>query len=130
MKSGKVIQLSTQLKEVFCYSVGPFRWSIANSCGVMIKTLKCAPMAELEKSATNVEQVPKPYALVIDEMAMVRKVRREFYLTNMLTNYSSLLYHQAYARRIDIVFDAYRESSKKNAERGHWKVGRLHINPF
>ena len=77
MKSGKVIQLSTQLKEVFCYSVGPFRWSIANSCGVMIKTLKCAPMAELEKSATNVQQVPKPYALVIDEMAMVRKVRNK-----------------------------------------------------
>ena len=71
MKSGKVIQLSTQsnifhriaiiqqtrklkFKEAYCYPLGPALWSIANSSGDMIKTYKSALVAVLEKGATDI----------------------------------------------------------------------------
>ena len=55
----------------------------------MVKTSKSALMAELEKGATDVEQVPRPFAVVINGMAMVRNVRYKG-VTSLLTNYSSL----------------------------------------
>ena len=71
----------------------------------MISTSKSALMTELEKSATNVEQVPRPHAVSL--MGWQWCVKSEI-------------------RCIDIVFDVHREISKKNAERGHKKFGRLH----
>ena len=82
MKSGMVVQFSVQsdifgkiaiiqqtrqldLKEVFCYPLGPVPWSIANSSGDMVKTSKSVLMTELEKGATDVEQVPRPFAVVV-----------------------------------------------------------------
>ena len=47
------------LKEIFCYPLGPVSWSITYSSGDMVKTSKSALMAELQKGATNVEQVPR-----------------------------------------------------------------------
>ena len=126
-----IIQQSrnVNLKEVFCYPLWPVPWSIAFGSGDMIKTSKSVPMTELEKGATDADQVPRPFAVIIDGMAMVRKVRNkgvtfdEF--ADELLKYA--LTSSSDARRIDIVFDVYRETSLKNAERGHRKVGRLHF---
>ena len=73
----------------------------------MIKTSKSALMNELEKGATDVDQVPRPFAVVIDGMAMIRKIRNkgvtfdEF--ADELLKYA--LTSNSGARRIDIVFD-------------------------
>ena len=65
MKSGEVVQFSFQsdifgktvivhqsrnvdLKEFFCYTLGPFPWLTAYGFGDMIKTSKSALMTELE----------------------------------------------------------------------------------
>ena len=91
MKSSKVVQFTSQsdifgkiaiiqqsrnvaLKEVFCYTLGHVPWLIAYGSGDMIKTSKSALMTELEKGATNIDQVPRPFAVVIDGMVMVCKV--------------------------------------------------------
>ena len=60
---------------------------------------------------------------------MVRKVRNKEVTFNKFAD--ELLQHaltsSSDAKRIDIVFDVYRENSIKNAERGHREVGRLHF---
>jgi len=83
MKSGKVVQFSAQsdifgkiaiiqqtrqldLKEMFCYLLGPVPWFIANCSGDMAKTSKSALMAELEKGTTDVEQIQKPFASLME----------------------------------------------------------------
>ena len=68
-----IIQQSrnVDLKEVFCYPLKPVPWPIAHGSGDMIKTSKPTLMTELEKGTTNVDQVPRPFAVVIDGMTMV-----------------------------------------------------------
>ena len=127
IKSGKVVQFSSQsdifgkivinqqsrnvaLKEVFCYPLGPVPWSIAYGSGDMIKTSKSALMTELEKGATDVDQVSRPFAVAIDGMAMVRKVRNK---EVTLDEFADKLLKYAVtsssdARSIDIIFNEYR----------------------
>ena len=94
LRPGKVVQFSSQsdvlgkiaiiqqsrnvdLKEVFCYPLGPVPWSVAYGSDDMIETSKCALMTELEKGATDADQVRRPFMVVIDGMAMVRKARNK-----------------------------------------------------
>ena len=138
MKSYKVVQFSFQsnifgkiaiiqqssnvdLKEVFCYPLEPVPWSIAYGAGDMIKTNKSASITEQGSGVWDLE-------VVNDGMAMVHKVRNkgvtfdEF--VNKLLKYG--LTSSCHARGINIVFDVYRETSTKNALRGHHEVVRLH----
>ena len=63
------------LKEVFCYPLGPIPWSIATSAGELMITSKSALMRELEKGLTRVEMVQMPFAGIIHGMALVRKLK-------------------------------------------------------
>ena len=74
-----IIQQSANvnLKDVFCYPLGPVLWLIAYGSRDMIKTSKSALMTELEKGATDVDQAPRLFAVAIDGMAMVHKVRNK-----------------------------------------------------
>ena len=82
-------------------------------------------MTELQKSATDVDQVPRPS--FIDGMGMVRKVRNNGAMFNEFADelLKYALTSSSDAKRIDIVFDVYPETLIKNAERGHREVGRL-----
>ena len=90
--NGKTVQFSAQsdifgkvaivqqrrdidLKKVFCYPLGPVPWALADATGGMIKTSKSTLTHHLEKGTTNVDEVPKPYGLVIDGMALVRQTQ-------------------------------------------------------
>ena len=81
--NGKVVQFSTQsdifrkialiqqirsldLKEVFCYPLGPVPWSLATSAGELMKTNKATLMHELEKGSTSVDAIQRPFATIID----------------------------------------------------------------
>ena len=116
-----IIQKSrnVDLKEVFCYALRPGPWSIAYGSGDTIKTSK----------PSSFDQVPGPYAVDIDRTALVRKVRNkgvtiEEFADELLKYVST---SSSDARRIDIVFNVYRETLIKNAERGHREVGILHF---
>ena len=143
-KDGKIVQFSTQseifgkiaiiqqtrkldLKQIFCYPLGPVPWSLATSAGELVKTNKSTLMHELEKGPTCVDITPAPVATIIDGMAMVRKMKNagltftEF--ADQLLKFA--VSSNSYSSRIDIVFDVYRKSSIKNAERNHRETGKL-----
>ena len=147
--NGKTVQFSAQsnifgkvaivqqrrdidLKKVFCYPLGPVPWALADATGGMMKTSKSTLMHHLEKGTTNVDEVPKPYGLVIDVMALVRQTQ---YIGLTFNEFADSLLNRALtltsgASRIDIVFDVYRPHSIKNAERGHRSVGKVRLKFF
>ena len=63
------------LKEVFCYPLDPVPWSLAESSGALNKTNKSSLMHHLEKDVALLQHVKKPFAAVIDGMALVRKIK-------------------------------------------------------
>ena len=71
------------LKEVFCYPLGPMPWSLASITGGTVKTNKTTLMHELERGITFVDTIPKPFASAIDGMALVHQ-----------TNYIGLTYNE------------------------------------
>ena len=143
--NGKIVQFSAQsdifgkialiqqtrpldLKEVFCYSLGPVPWSLATSAGELMKTSKATLMHELEKGSTSVDCVQRPYTIIIDGMsALVRKVKHAGHRFDIFADelLRSTLSSSTNASRIDIVFDVYREHSIKNVGRGHTETGEF-----
>ena len=84
-------------------------------------------MHKLERGATLVDKIPKPFASMIDGMVLVR-----------LLNYIGLTYNEFAdnilkflatinfgVSRIDRVFDVYQSDSVKNAERAQCSVGKI-----
>ena len=143
-KEGKIIQFSAQsaifgktaiiqqtpkldLKEIFCFPLGPIPLSLATSTGELIKTSKAALMHEIEKGATCVDAIPSPFATIIEGMAMVRKFKNVGLTFNTFAD--ELLKFPVTSNtsfsRIDILFDVYLESSIKNAKRSHRETGKL-----
>ena len=83
-------------------------------------------MHKLEKGPACADITPAPVATIIDGMAMVRKMKNsgltfaEFADPLLKFTVSS----NSHSSRIDIVFDVYRKSSIKNAERNHRETGK------
>ncbi|MES9881053.1 MAG: hypothetical protein ABW185_09250 [Sedimenticola sp.] len=109
------------MKDVLQHPLGPLPWSLANCDGSPKKTNKAALARHLEKQVSSEELVTSPSATVIDGMALVHKLHgdnntfqetSEQMLTNAFQSGSS-------SDRIDVVFDVYKESSIKQAERDH-----------
>ena len=116
------------LKEVFCYPLGPVPWSLlATSACELMKISKATLMHELEKGSTSVDGVQRPFATIIDGMALVRKCKHAGHTFDSFADelLKSAVSSSIGASRIDIVFDVYREHSIKNTERGHRETGKL-----
>ena len=142
--SSRVIQLSAQsdilgkvsltqqnrnidLKAVFCHPLGHVPWALVTGNGELMKTDKSKLMHELEKGMTSSDSVPKPFVSIFDGMALVRKFSCAGLTYNEFAD-DLLKYAVASSlgsKLMDIVFDVYRESSMKNAERGHRSTGAL-----
>ena len=92
LQNGKEVQFSAQsnifgkialiqqfrpldLKEVFRFPLGPIPWSLAETNGSLNKTTKSSLMHHLEKGVALQQNVKKPFAAIIDGMALVRKVK-------------------------------------------------------
>ena len=115
------------LKQIFCYPFGPVPWSLGTSTGELVKTSKSTLIHKLEKGPTCVDVTLAPVATIIDGMAMARKIKNSG-LT--FTEFADQLLKfvvssTSHSSRIDIVFDVYRKSSIKNAERNHQETGKL-----
>ena len=112
---------------MFCYPLGPVPWSLATSAGELMKTNKATLMHELENGSTSVDAIQRPFATIIDGMALVRKVKHAGHTFDSFTDelLESAVSSSIGASRIDIVFDVYRDHSIKNAERGHRETGTL-----
>ena len=57
---GRIVIMSQQrnieVKEIFCYPLGPIPWALASSMGTLKKTNKAILMPELEKNASRVRK--------------------------------------------------------------------------
>ena len=117
------------LKEVFCFPLGPVPWSLAESDGALSKTTKSSLMHHLEKGVSLQQSVKKPFAAVIDGMALVRKNKPTGHTYDSYADHllSAAIATSSNASRIDIVFDVYRENSIKDAERGNRESGKLEV---
>ena len=84
--------------------------SLGSSASLAKEILKDVPAADV---------IPQPSARIIDGMAMVQKIRGDQKTFAEVTdNMLSMVLHEGTDRqRIDVVFDVYRDSSIKNAEK-------------
>ena len=87
-------------------STGKCRW-------VPRKTNKAALTTELEKNVSPAEAIRTPSTCIIDGMGLVQMMNGN----NKTTVLSVILYMGVQSGRVDVVFDAYRQSSIKDAER-------------
>ena len=95
------------LKNVFQYPLGPYPWSLCGSMGELKKTNKSVLMHFLEKDVDP------------DGMTAVQKIKAS---GKTFSQFSEQLFNTTLAlgkssKRIDVVFDVYKEESIKNAER-------------
>ena len=108
-----------KMRDVLCHPLGPLPWALASSDGSMRKTNKSSLGKELKKNALAVESFPQPCACVIDGMALVQRMKGDHKTFSEAADYllRMVLNEGGNSRRIDVVFDVYRDDSIRNAER-------------
>ena len=107
------------MKEVMKFELGPFPWSLATCDGMLRKTNKASLANNLEKlSLPPDENLQKP-AVMIDAMSLVQKTIANNKTFSQVANsiFSRIMNDGFGCKRIDVVFDVYRELSIKNVER-------------
>ena len=95
--------------------------------GTLKKTSKASLMHKLEGKTNPLELMDGDYTMIVDGMAYVQqaKVKNITYVefaTNLL---QTILSVSKSAKRIDVVFDVYKDQSIKNVERGRRSRGEL-----
>lgn len=109
------------MEKVLKYPLGPLPWSMANCDGSMRKTNKAALARHLEKQASSEENVTLPSATIIDAMSLVQKLEGDNRTFEELSDqlFNRALQSNPISKRVDVVFDIYKEPSIKQAERVH-----------
>eukprot|EP00745_Piridium_sociabile_P027749 TRINITY_DN44663_c0_g1_i3.p1 TRINITY_DN44663_c0_g1~~TRINITY_DN44663_c0_g1_i3.p1 ORF type:complete len:1606 (-),score=395.32 TRINITY_DN44663_c0_g1_i3:590-5317(-) len=107
------------MRDVLKHPLGPLPWSLANIDSSLRKTNKSALAVELEKSVSCAEDIPRPSACVIDGMNLVYRMNGNNKTFAQLAESAlhQVLNEGAHSQRIDVVFDVYRKTSIKDAER-------------
>ena len=78
-------------------------------------------MRELEKSVAPAEVIPEPSATIIDGMSLVQQMKGDDKTFAQLAEsaLAKVLHEGAKSQQIDVVFDVYKETSIKDAERAN-----------
>ena len=118
---------SIDLKSIFCYPLRPLPWSLAEPMGTLKKTSKATLMHKIEGETEPVSNIDGDYALIVDAMAYVQQAKvNELTYSDFATNLlKTILSVGRSAKRIDVVFDVYKDASIKNIERNRRSQGRL-----
>lgn len=106
------------MKIVFTYPLGPLPWSLADPYGLPRKTSKAKLSQQLERRITVTEKYPENATSIFDGMAVLQKLKIPSGATFQVVAervFESVT--STGSRRVDIVFDVYREVSIKNVER-------------
>ena len=112
------------MRLVFKYPLGPLPWALADPYSLPRKTNKAKLAQQLENKVVTEDSYPPDATSIYDEMAVVQKLKPQPGATfsvvaenlfAMLTSNSS--------KRIDIIFDIYKDISIKNAERSERATG-------
>ena len=100
-------------------SNGTLPWALSSVDGSLRKTSKAALAKELQKNVPAAEEIPQPSACVIDGMILVQKLKGDHKKFSDVADslFGMVLHEGVSSKRIDVIFDVYRENSIKNAER-------------
>ena len=111
------------MKYVLEHPLGPIPWSLASSDGSIRKTNKAALGKELEKSSSPAEIIPEDSACIIDAMSVIQKVKGNHNTFSDLadTVFKMVMAEGFHYKRIDMVFDVYRDMSIKNTDRKEYR---------
>ena len=117
---------NVDLKGVFKYPLGPLPWSLSGVVGELRKTNKVAILHQLEKDTTPLSHPPYNHAAIIDGMAAIQKAKARGLTLQQFADdlLQFIISGSRLARRRDIVFDGYRDSLIKNAERVRRSTGK------
>ena len=107
------------MREVLKHPLGPLPWSLANCDGSAKKTNKAALARNLEARVTSDEHTDLPSAAIVDGMGLVYKMQGDNITFSKLSEnlLGTVLQTSASSARVDVVFDRYKPSSIKTAER-------------
>jgi len=107
------------MSDVLAHPMGPLPWALANGDRSLRKTNKAAIARELEKSVSPAEVIPEPSITIIDGMSLVQKMKGNDQTFAQLAEsaLAKVLQEGAKSQRIDVVFDVYKKTSIKDAER-------------
>ena len=114
-----------KMSDVLAHPLGPLPWALASGDGSLRKTNKAALARELERNVSPAEVIPEPSATIIDGMSLVQKLKGNDKTFSQLarTALSHAVHEGGKSRRIDVVFDVYKETSIKDAERANRSAG-------
>ncbi|KAG0697409.1 hypothetical protein GWK47_003028 [Chionoecetes opilio] len=114
-----------KMSDVLAHPLGPLPWALASGDGSLRKTNKAALARELERNVSPAEVIPEPSATIIDGMSLVQKLKGNDNTFSQLagTALSHVVPEGAKSRRIYVVFDVYKETSIKDAERANRSAG-------
>jgi len=106
------------MKVVFTYPLGPLPWSLADPYGLPRKTCKAKLSQQLERQSPVTENYPENATSIFDGMAVLQKMKIPSGATfHLVANRVFELVMSTGSKRVDVVFDVYREVSIKNVER-------------
>lgn len=107
------------MREVLSHPLGPIPWSLASIDGSLKKTTKASLAKDLQKDIPAVDNLPSDNTCIIDGMAMVQKLKPGITTFKEVANIllAMALREGVSSKRVDVVFDDYRETSIKNPER-------------
>ena len=106
------------MKVVFAYPLGPLPWPLADPYGLPRKTSKAKLSQQLERRITVAEKYPENATSIFDGMAVLEKLKIPSGATFLVVAERVFeLVTSTGSRRVDVVFDVYREVSIKNVER-------------
>ena len=109
------------MRAVLEHPLGLLPWSLGNSDRTLKKTSKASLTRQLERNVSVSDEIPQPSTCFIDGMSLVQKAHGEGKTFGELSESILVcaLRISSNSDRIDVVFDVYRHSSNKYAERVH-----------
>ena len=108
-----------QMREVLSHPLGPLPWALSTADGSLTKTNKAALAKELQKSVSFEDVIPQPPPCMIDAMALVQRLKGDHKTFAEVAEslLCFVLQEGSNSKRMDVLFDIYKENSTKNAER-------------
>ncbi|CAM4534943.1 unnamed protein product [Leuciscus chuanchicus] len=110
---------SLNMEDILSHPLGPLPWALSTPDGLLRKTNKATLATALQKNVALQEKPPENSATVVDGMNLVQRVKGdEVTFRDVATTILGMALREgSQSRRIDVVFDTYKQNSIKNSER-------------
>jgi len=111
-----------KMEEILSHPLGPLPWGLSTPDGLLRKTNKASLVTFLQSNVALVEKLPDNFATVIDRMSLVQKVKGEqVAFGDVATAVLQMVLKEGNcSKRIDVVFDTYKENSIDAVRRRLW----------